>query len=96
MESKEHHKFNKINVCCCVPSSPFQCDLWAGWRWQNRTCVRGGAVWPSTTVSDSCPTAGGTYETQQESGERSVCQQRQLHTTYSMCTGVVPDFLVCE
>lgn len=32
-------------------------------------------MWPSTTVSGSCPTAGGTYETQPVSGERSVCQQ---------------------
>lgn len=50
--------------------------------------MRGGAAWPSTTVSDSCPTAGGTYETQPESGERSVCQTETvtLHTIYSMNT----------
>lgn len=79
-------------------SSPFQCVLWAGWRWQSRTCVRGGAAWPSTTVSDSCPTAGGTYETQLVSGERSVCQQTDRHIyTYTVYNcAVVPTVLACE
>lgn len=34
--------------------------------------MRAGAAWPSTSASGSCPTAGGTYETQPVSGERSV------------------------
>lgn len=75
MKSVNPYKFDKSDVC--VIFSHFLCGLWAGWRWPNRTCVRGGAAWLSTTVSDSCPTAGGIYETQPASGERSVCQQRQ-------------------
>lgn len=43
--------------------------------------MRGGAAWPSTTVSDSCPTAGGTYGTQPVSGERSVLS----YTQYTVC-----------
>lgn len=54
--------------------SHFQFDLWVGWRWQSRTCVRAGAAWLSTTASDSCPIAGETSETWLESGERSVWQ----------------------
>lgn len=52
--------------------SLFQYDLWAGWRWQSRTCARAEAAWQFITASDSCPTAGGTYETRPGSGERSV------------------------
>lgn len=37
--------------------------------------MRGGAASQSTTASDSCPTAGGTFETRLVSGERSVCER---------------------
>lgn len=64
--------------------SHFQFDLWDGWRWQSRTCVRAGAVWPSTTASDSCPTAGETSGTQLESGERSVWRFTPFHSERSI------------
>lgn len=55
--------------------------------------MKGGAAWLSTTVSDSCPTAGGTYETRPVSGERSV-QKRSAQRTVRHCLHVYESVLL--